>query len=241
MRAQNGSDVTNQIIAIIPAAGSGTRMGLQQAKQFADLGGRPILEVTLSRFQECDLVDKIILVVSQQDIDYCTREIIERYKLSKVYKVIAGGKRRQDSVRKGLESITRFHGLVLIHDGVRPFVSSEFLKRIITAGSRFRAVIAGLPVKETIKEVDSKGWVVKSIQRKHVWSIQTPQIFRYDDINRAHQQALRHRWEEATDDALLLEKMGIPVTIIEGKEHNIKITTPQDIEIARLLISKKSS
>lgn len=229
-----------QVIAIIPAAGVGARMGLTKAKQFIDLCGRPMLAVTLSHFHKCNLVDRIVLVVSQDDIDYCKREIVDRYKLSKVFKVIVGGTRRQDSVRKGVEEVADSCRWVLIHDGVRPLVTNGLIERVIKAAKDFRAVITGLPVKETVKEIDGQGRVLRSVDRSRLWLIQTPQIFRWEDINLAHQKALAHGWEEATDDAFLIEKMGIPVNIIEGEGNNIKVTTPQDLDMARFLISKKS-
>ena len=241
MVIQDSTDFPNQVTAIIPAAGSGTRMGLKKAKQFMDLCGKPILAVTLSHFQECNLVDRIVVAVSQDDVDYCLREIVERYNLSKVFKVIVGGKRRQDSVRRGIEAVSDSCRLVLIHDGVRPLVTNGLIERVIKAANDFRAVITGLPVKETVKEADSKGRVLRSIDRGHLWLIQTPQIFRWEDIHLAHQKAIRHGWEEATDDAFLIEKMGIPVKMIEGEEDNIKVTTPQDLDMARFLISKKSA
>ena len=240
MVSQKSNDFPKQVIAIIPAAGIGARMGLTKAKQFIDLCGKPILAVTLSHFQKCNLVDKIAVVVSQDDVDYCLREIVDRYKLSKVFKVIAGGKRRQDSVRKGLEAVADSCRWVLIHDGVRPLVSNGLIERVIRAAKDFRAVITGLPVKETVKEVDTQGRVLRSVDRSQLWLIQTPQIFRLEDISLAHQEAVKHGWEEATDDAFLIEKMGIPVKIIEGEANNIKVTTPQDLNIARFLISKKS-
>jgi 2-C-methyl-D-erythritol 4-phosphate cytidylyltransferase len=241
MVIQDSTDFPNQVTAIIPAAGSGTRMGLKKAKQFMDLCGKPILAVTLSHFQRCNLVDRIVVAVSQDDVDYCLREIVDRYKLSKVFKVIVGGKRRQDSVRKGIEAVSDSCRLVLIHDGVRPLVTNGLIERVIKAANDFRAVITGLPVKETVKEADSKGRVLRSIDRGHLWLIQTPQIFRWEDIHLAHQKAIRHGWEEATDDAFLIEKMGIPVKMIEGEEDNIKVTTAQDLDMARFLVSKKSA
>jgi len=241
MVSQNSTDFPNQVIAVIPAAGSGIRMGLRKAKQFIYLCGKPLLAVTLSHFQRCNLVDRIVVVVSQGDVDYCLRQIVDKHKLSKVFKVIVGGKRRQDSVRKGVEAVTTCCGWVLIHDGVRPLITNGLLERVIKATKDFRVVITGLPVKETVKEIDNQGRVLRSIDRRHLWLIQTPQIFRWKDINLAHQEALRHGWEEATDDAFLIEKLGIPVKIIQGEEDNIKVTTPQDLEIAQLLISKGSN
>ena len=241
MTIQQRNDLPKQVIALIPAAGIGARMSLDKAKQFIDLCGKPILAVTLNHFQNCSLVDKIVVVVPEDDVDYCNREIVDRYKQSKVCKVVAGGKRRQDSVRKGLEAVGDLCKWVLIHDGVRPLITNELIEKVIKAAKRFRAVITGLPVKETVKKLDDKGMVLQSVQRSNLWLIQTPQIFQYEDLMRAHQQALDSGWEEATDDAFLVEKMGIPVKIIKGEENNIKITTPQDLNIARFLMSKISA
>ncbi|MBW2332377.1 MAG: 2-C-methyl-D-erythritol 4-phosphate cytidylyltransferase [Deltaproteobacteria bacterium] len=210
-----------QVMAIIPAAGIGARMGSNKPKQFIDLCGKPILAVTLSHFQQCNLVDKIVVVVSKDDVDYCSREIVDRYKLNKVFNVIVGGKRRQDSVRKGLEAVDDLCRWALIHDGVRPLVTTELIEKVIKAAKKFRAVITGLPVKETVKELDDQSMVLRSVDRSQLWLIQTPQM--------------------ATDDAFLIEKMGIPVKIIEGEENNIKVTTPRDLDIARFLMSKKSA
>ena len=241
MTIQQTNDLRNQVIAIIPAAGIGARMRSDQAKQFIDLCGKPILAVTLNHFQKCSLVDKIVVVVSEDDVDYCNREIVDRYQQSKVCMVVAGGKRRQDSVRKGLESVGDLCKWVLIHDGVRPLVTTGLIEKVIKAAKKFRAVITGLPVKETVKELDDQGMVSQSVHRSHLWLIQTPQIFQFEDINLAHQKAIQDGWEEATDDAFLIEKMGIPVKIIKGEENNIKITTPRDLDIARFLMSKRSA
>jgi 2-C-methyl-D-erythritol 4-phosphate cytidylyltransferase len=241
MTIQQSNDLFNQVIAIIPAAGVGVRMSSNKAKQFIDLCGKPILAVTLNHFQKCSLVDKIVVVVSEDDVDYCNREIVDRYKQSKVCKVVAGGKRRQDSVRKGLEVVGDLCGWVLIHDGVRPLVTTELIEKVIKTAKKSRAVITGLPVKETIKELDDQGMILRSVHRSHLWLIQTPQIFQFEDLMLAHQKALDNGWEEATDDAFLVEKMGIPVKIIKGEENNIKITTPRDLDIARFLMSKRSA
>jgi 2-C-methyl-D-erythritol 4-phosphate cytidylyltransferase len=225
MVTQDTTGLPTQVIAVIPAAGSGTRLGLAKAKQFIDLCGKPMLAVTLDCFQKCDLIDRIVVVVPENNLEYCRSEIVERYSLSKILKVIGGGQRRQDSVRKGIEAIANSCRWILIHDGVRPLVTEELIEKVINAAKRFRAVITGLPVKETVKEIDERGRVARSVDRKNLWTIQTPQIFRSEDIHLAHQRALKHGWVGATDDAYLVEKLGIPVEIIEGEETNIKITT----------------
>ena len=224
--------------AIITAAGAGVRMGGDQPKQFMELSGRPMLAFTLEHFARSPHIDEIVLVVPPGKVEYCRGQIVEKYDLAKVKKVVAGGERRQDSVRLGLEAIEDHYPLVLIHDGVRPLVSPDLISRIVTAANACRAVIPALAARETVKEADSEGLVVKTHDRRHLWLVQTPQAFRYEDILEAHRRALEENWEEITDDALLVERMGVPVTIIEGSEENIKITTPQDLELARFLLGR---
>ncbi len=214
-------------------------MGGDRAKQFVELEGRPLIVTTLQKFQVCSAIDGIIVVVPPNDVNYCQGEIVKRYNLTKVEKVIAGGKRRQDSVRLGVEASGGDYGLVLIHDGVRPLITPELIERIVAAAHEHRAVITGMPAKETVKGVDKNGCVVKTYDRQQVWLVQTPQAFRYDDILMAHQKAVQKNWEEATDDALLMEKVGIPVKVIEGSEDNIKVTTPHDLELTRFLLRGK--
>jgi 2-C-methyl-D-erythritol 4-phosphate cytidylyltransferase len=224
--------------AIITAAGAGIRMGGDLAKQFMDLEGRPLLAVTLECFDLSPDIEGIVLVVPAGKVDYCRDEIVKKYDLAKVVKVVAGGERRQDSVRFGLEATEGHYPLVLIHDGVRPLVPSDLISRIVRAMSHYRAVIPALVARETIKEADRAGLVVKTHDRRTLWLVQTPQAFRYEDILGAHRRALEENWEEMTDDALLVERTGVPVKILEGSEQNIKITTPRDLELARFLLRK---
>jgi 2-C-methyl-D-erythritol 4-phosphate cytidylyltransferase len=224
--------------AIITAAGAGVRMGGDQAKQFMDLDGRPLLAVTLDRFARSPHIEGIVLVVPSAKVDFCREAIVKNCDLGKVVKVVAGGARRQDSVRLGLEATEGVYPLVLIHDGVRPFVSLELISRIVKAMDRYRAVIPAMAARETIKEANQAGLVVKTLERSALWLVQTPQAFRYEDILKAHRRALEEKWEEMTDDALLMERMGVPVHMVEGAEENIKITTPRDLELARFLIGR---
>lgn len=223
-------------VAVIPAAGFGIRMKSKRAKQFLSLDGRPILAVTLIHFQKCSEVDGIVLVAPPGDVAYCREHIVEEFGLTKVEAIVPGGKRRQDSVRLGIEGTGGRYDLVLIHDAVRPVIEEGLLKRVMDAARIHRAVIAALPAKETVKEVDDRGEVVRTYDRRRVWMVQTPQVFRYPDILKAHHTALAQGWEEATDDALLVERSGIPVTVVEGSEKNIKVTTPYDLEMARFLL-----
>ena len=239
MNKGEGPDHTSlKTVAIIPAAGTGLRMREHRAKQFLDLHGKPLLGVTLERFQVCQAVDSIILVVPSQEEEYCQKEIIDQYHLTKVEKVVPGGERRQDSVRLGIEASGGDYGLVLIHDGVRPFVDASFIERVVTIARTERSVITALPAKETVKKVDIHGMVIKTFDRQQIWLVQTPQVFRYEDIMVAHQRALSEGWEDVTDDALLMEKMGIPVKVVQGLEHNIKVTTPHDLELAHFFLKK---
>ncbi len=227
-------------VAVIPAAGAGVRMGGERPKQFLELEGRPLLAVTLARFQAVASVGSMVVVVPADEIEFCRREIVARYNLDKVDQVVAGGERRQDSVRRGIEATGGRFDLVLIHDGVRPLVQPELVERVIGAGRRHGAAIAALPTKETVKEVDSEGLVVRTYDRHRVWLVQTPQVFRYEDIRRAHQKAFREGWTGLTDDALLTERMGISVAVVEGSEDNIKITTPYDLELATFLLRRRA-
>jgi 2-C-methyl-D-erythritol 4-phosphate cytidylyltransferase len=236
-RASKGHE---KVVAIIPAAGAGMRMGSGKAKQFLEIQGKPILALTLEKFQACPDVYAIIAVVPPKLVDFCRKEIVEKYELTKVSQVVPGGMRRQDSVRLGIEASKGLYGTVLIHDGVRPFIDPSLISKAVSAAGRHRAVIAAMPARETVKEVDESGLVVKTYDRRWVWSAQTPQVFRYEDIHKAHQRAVEEGWEDLTDDALLMEKMGIPVKVVEGSEQNIKITTPKDLELAWSILRMRS-
>ena len=228
------------VVAIVPAAGSGVRMGAGRAKQFLEIRNRPLLALTLETLKKCDQVDAIILVVPEADVAFCRDQIVDPLGLNKVVKIIPGGVRRQDSVRIGVKATGGNYDLLLIHDGVRPMITVELVERVIEAAVKHRAVIAAMPAKETVKEVNSENEVVGTYDRKRVWMVQTPQIFRYGDIMAAHERAVSEGWEEATDDSLLVEKTGITVTVVEGSDRNIKVTTPFDLEMARNILGKNS-
>lgn len=226
----------NGVVAIIPAAGRGLRMGKGVCKQFLDLGGKPLLTVTLERFEACPSVQGIIVVVPPEQREYCRTKLIEPYGIRKVEKVVAGGERRQDSVRFGIESSEGNYETVLIHDGVRPFIAPELVERMISLANDHRALIAAIPSKDTIKEVGDGDIVTRTYDRKNIWMVQTPQVFRYEDILEAHREALRKGWQDVTDDALLVERMGVAVKVVEGSEMNIKVTTPHDLYLAKCLL-----
>lgn len=228
---------SHKTAAIIPAAGAGIRMKRHRAKQFLTLQDRPILAVTLQAFEDCPEVDAVIVAVPPADVAYCTEEIVAGFGFSKIRAVVAGGPRRQDSVRLGIEATAGRYGLIIIHDGVRPLITPGLLSQVIDTARTYRAVITALPAKETVKEINQLKEVVKTCERERIWLVQTPQAFRYEDILHAHQRALDRGWQEATDDAFLVERCGIPVKVVEGLERNIKVTTPFDLEMARHLMN----
>ncbi len=239
MTGKDSLSYPNKVVAVIVAAGSGIRLNSCRPKQFLDIDGTPLLAVTLMPFQSSNSVEAIVAVVPSGEVDYCHREIVERFKLDKVGHVIPGGKRRQDSVRLGLEATKGDYDLVLIHDGARPVIDVSLINRVIGEARGHRAVITGLPAKETVKEVDSRQEVVRTYDRGQMWLVQTPQVFRYKDIMEAHHVALReYREEGATDDSILVEQLGIPVKVIEGSEKNIKVTTPYDLELVRIMLKE---
>ena len=211
-------------------------MGEKRAKQFLDLDGAPLLALTLRPFESCHAVNAVVLVVPSGAVEYCRKEIVKKFKLKKIKNVVPGGDRRQDSVRLGLEAAGDEYGLVLIHDGARPLIDEALIERVIETAKKHRAVITGMPAKETVKEVNHLIEVEKTHDRRRIWLVQTPQAYRREDIITAHQRALEEKWGEVTDDSLLIERLGIPVKVIEGSEKNIKVTTPYDFELARILL-----
>jgi len=227
-----------KVAAVVPAAGAGLRMGGESAKQFLDLNGTPLLAITLRPFETCQAIQAVILVVPPDAIEYCRNEIVKKFKLKKIKDVLPGGKRRQDSVRLGLEAVEEEYNLVLIHDGARPLIDETLINRIIQTAKENRAVITGMPAKETVKEVNHLTEVTKTYRREKIWLIQTPQVFRRSDIIEGHRRAYEENWEEVTDDSLLLERLGIPVKVIQGSEKNIKVTTPYDFKLAQILLGR---
>lgn len=226
-------------VAIIPAGGSGKRMGTSLSKQYLTLAGKPILAHTLCNFQNSEMVDDIILVVPAEDAEYVRKTVVDEYGLTKVRKVIPGGAQRQDSVRNGLDAAGDGYDIVLIHDGVRPFISNRLISRSILGAESFGAVTVGVPAKDTIKHITSDGFVKDTLPRDSIWLIQTPQAFRMEIIKKAHQKAHDDGYH-GTDDAALVERMGIPVKIVTGSYHNIKITTKEDIDLAEYMINHGS-
>ena len=223
-------------VAIVPAAGSGNRMGRGLSKQYLSLGGMPLLVHTLNVFEKCPLVDALLVVVPPPDVEAVRTEMLPRWNLKKLAGVIPGGKERQDSVRAGIETLDRDTDIVIIHDAVRPFITAKLIEDCIRAAAEEGAATVGVPVKDTVKEVGADGRVMRTCDRNLLWLTQTPQAFRRDIIENAHRAAVRDGYR-GTDDTSLVERLGIAVRMIRGDYGNIKITTPEDLVIAEALLA----
>jgi 2-C-methyl-D-erythritol 4-phosphate cytidylyltransferase len=225
------------VAAIIVAAGKGVRMQESMRKQYLPLAGLPIIAHTLTIFDNCNLVDQIYLVIPRDDFIFCRQSVLGRIKLTGSVKLVTGGAQRQESVYRGLQQIHPDCRIVIIHDGVRPFVQPDQIAACINGASEFGSCILGIPAYDTLKKVDKSGKIVSTRARDSIWLAQTPQAFRYDLIKKAHDQARLDDYQ-GTDDASLVERLGTAVKIIRGSRNNIKITNQEDLIIARALLEK---
>ena len=224
--------------AIVLAAGSGKRMGTKVQKQYLELAGKPILYYSLQAFEDSPLIDDIILVTGEEEIAYCKEEIVEKYQIKKVRKIVAGGKERYHSVHNGLQEVD-FGGYVFIHDGARPFVTNEIIERAYNEVIECRACVVGMPVKDTIKIADEEGYIAQTPNRAFVWQIQTPQVFETELVKAAYAKLMEQPDVNVTDDAQVVESMMYEdVKLVKGSYENIKITTPEDLEIANIFVQK---
>lgn len=214
---------------VIPAAGIGKRFGSNMPKQFLEIDGIPILQITLQKFQACDAVDCIV-VVSHADFIFEVTDLVKQNNFTKVTSIVNGGEHRQDSVWNGLkEIINNDVEIILIHDAVRPFVTDALIKNVINSSVKFGAAVPAVPLNDTIKVSDEKGFLIATLDRTKLFAIQTPQGFRKDLILKAFEKALIDNYY-ATDDASLVERLGEKIKIVEGDYKNIKITTKEDLE-----------
>lgn len=221
--------------AVIVAAGTGKRMKSSVSKQFIEINSKPVAAYTIERFEEVEEVDEIIVVTGEEDIDYLKKEIVEKYNMKKVKAVVAGGSERQYSVYSGLRAVSNKTDIVLIHDGVRPFVRGCDIKNIIGQTRVNGACVLGVKVKDTIKMCNEDAVVVDTPKREVLWCAHTPQSFKYDIIMKAHEKAQADNFL-GTDDSVLAERIGYKIKMVEGSYDNIKITTPEDLVIAKQLI-----
>ncbi len=225
---------TRRNIAILVAAGSGSRMKSELPKQFMDLAGKPIVAYSLDLFERCKLIDEIILVVSEDYLVYASQELVDKYDYNKIKKITTGGDTRQESVFAGLSACPPISDIVVIHDAARPLLTMGLLERTIKTAENADASILAVRVKESVKLSDGK-IVIKTLNRETVWISQTPQTFDFEKILDAHKRAETAEYE-STDDSELYEKYCGKVTIVRGSYNNIKITTQADFALARELL-----
>ncbi len=223
--------------AIVLAGGSGKRMNSTVKKQFLMLKDKPLLYYSLKAFED-SFIDSVILVASGEDMEYCRKEIVQKYRFNKVEKIVEGGKERYHSVINGVMAAP-VCDYIFIHDGARPFITGSILERLFEEVKISKACVAGMPVKDTIKIADSKGYIETTPKRDLVWMIQTPQVFSYELIYRAYdilqkeETRLLKEGISITDDAMVVETLlGEKVKLVEGSYRNIKITTPEDLSVA---------
>lgn len=221
---------------VIVAAGRGTRMGTKESKQYLLLQDKPVLVHTMELFQGMADIAEIVLVVGGDDVSRC-EAFAREYGLSKVTAVVPGGSERQHSVLRGLRAIGA--EWVMVHDGVRPLVTAEAVRRCMREAERSEACVLAVPVKDTIKQVNEAGVITATPDRRSLWAIQTPQAFRHARLVEAHERAAADGFV-GTDDAVVVERYGgIAVTVAEGEYTNIKITTPEDLPYASFLLADR--
>lgn len=226
--------------AIVLAAGSGKRMNSKVQKQYMMLAGKPVIYYALKAFEQSPVTD-IVLVTGAGEIEYCQKEIIEKYGIGKICAVVEGGKERYHSVYQGLLA-AQGADYVLIHDGARPFVDTKMIQRSMEMVERYQACVVGMPVKDTIKIVNEDAIAVETPERSRLWQIQTPQTFSYKLLKQAYDKIFESEDASITDDAMVLERMtGYQVKVMEGSYQNIKITTPDDLITAEAYIKQQNN
>jgi 2-C-methyl-D-erythritol 4-phosphate cytidylyltransferase len=229
-------ELTGQrVAALIPAAGRGLRMGGMIPKPYLRLGAREILAHTLDVFEACAAIDEVWIIIAPEHISFCQQTIVERYGYRKVKGVVTGGTTRQESVWNGLQHLGDRVDLVVVHDGVRPFVTEAILRDTLSHAVRYGAAIAAVPVKDTLKRVSEAGDVEATVSRDRLWRVQTPQAFQRSLLQAAFLHA-REQGVTVTDEAALLESLGRVVKVVLGIESNIKVTTPDDLLFAENVI-----
>ncbi|MDQ7836941.1 MAG: 2-C-methyl-D-erythritol 4-phosphate cytidylyltransferase [Thermodesulfobacteriota bacterium] len=222
-------------IAIITAAGKGVRIGAPVAKQFLPVLGKPLLWHTIKVFENCPGIDNIILVLPP-DMVKIGRELFQtKGEFKKLWKVVAGGKTRQQSVSNGLRAIPEKYKIVVVHDGVRPLVNEDTIKEVIELAKEKGAAIAAMPANDTLKQVSADGCIIRTVERSLIWQAQTPQAFRAELLRRAFTEAQKDNFY-GTDEASLVERLEEPVYIIKGASTNIKVTTPADLKLVEILL-----
>lgn len=225
------------VSAIIVSGGKGRRMKSDVNKQYIKLAGKEMVVWTLEAFQACGTIDEIVLVLPEDEIDYFKREILKSNSIGKLAAIVPGGQERQDSVYNGLKACSIGTDIVLIHDGARPFVTEDIIINVARAATEYGASTAAVRVKDTIKYEDGHGIAESSLDRSRLWSIQTPQGFKYRIILEAHEYA-KEKGISVTDDTAIAELKGYRAKLVEGNYYNIKITTPEDVILGEAIAEK---
>ncbi len=223
---------------IIVAAGKSRRMNSTVSKQFIFIGGKPILAYTIDAFEKSSLIDKIVLVINEAEIEKCKKIIVNKYNYKKLMKIVPGGKERQNSVFNGLKVLPSETNLVAIHDGARFLITPDIIDRAVRDAYDSNGVIVAMPIQDTIKETNSNKIISKTFNRDRLWAAQTPQVFPYSIIMKAHEKAREDNFL-GTDDASLVERLGYEVDIVRGSVENIKITTNFDLILAEIILNKR--
>jgi 2-C-methyl-D-erythritol 4-phosphate cytidylyltransferase len=223
--------------ALIPAAGQGQRMGLDIEKQFLHLGGKPLLAYTLARVEAAPTIDRIVVIVPAGRETFCYQEIVEPGGLRKVTHIVAGAETRQRSVMAGFGCLDKDVDVVVIHDGARPFVTPALIQAAINAAVANGCAVAAIPESDTLKRVSREGAVIETVDRRNLWRAQTPQAFRRSILQCALAYAAQHNLD-ATDEASLVESLSWPVRIFPGSAWNFKITSPDDLALAELVLGQ---
>ena len=219
---------------VIVAAGTGSRMNMGINKQFIKLEGKEIIAYTIEKFYNNSNIEDIVVVVKEDESEFFKKEILDKYNFKNV-KIAYGGKERQDSVYNGLKLLEEKCDVVLIHDGARPFVSDKIIDKSIEEAKEHKAIVVGVPVKDTIKVIDNDKNIVDTPNRSVLWAVQTPQTFDYNILIDAYKDAFKNKFY-GTDDAMLVERIGYKVKMLEGSYNNIKITTQEDLNIGSQIL-----
>ena len=223
------------VAAVVPAGGSGTRMGNEVAKQFLQLGGVPLLIHALRVFEASRTIAEIVVVVPEDAVVSCREELLPPFAFSKVSTVAGGGARRQDSVWNGLQAVDERTTIVVVHDAVRPFVTGAMVEQVVDGARTYGAAIAATPLHDTVKKAAPDGMIETTLDRQRLWSAQTPQAFDVELLREAHRSS-QEAGVEATDDAFLVERIGHRVSIVNGSPDNIKVTRPEDLVMGEAIL-----
>lgn len=227
--------------AIVLSAGKGSRMESEVRKQYLELAGYPMIYYSLKTFQDSPVIDEIYFIVGAGEEKYCRVEFVEKYNLTKVTKVLAGGAERYLSVWSGIQELPET-GYVFIHDGARPLVDEKIISRAFAEVQEYKACVVGMPVKDTIKIADEAELVERTPDRSRLWAVQTPQVFSNQIARDAYSMLMRESYISVTDDAMVVEQMlSYPIRLVRGSYENIKVTTPEDLKIAELFLKVRSN